>query len=308
MSLQTTLFMELVKIPEKLEEIDIQLLDKLVKILSIESDIFDFKLEPSDLHIDICAMANNKGGHIVLGIDQITGKDNKTIIEFKKVGFQKGEEDLIGNKINNYRFNVEPIPTVSINHIYENSDVFYTIIKIESKISEKPYFVKNTDQCYVRLHSSSQRVGRTAILNLFSNSMEQIKNLGKLHSSAILLREEFRQTLDFDKSIHPSSETKAVTVDINFIRDAILSNESFLRENELMNNQSESMITMLLTLGKFNRQVEGFNQGSGYDNKRQIQREFTDSSYVLQNGLDRILPILDKVIKICEAELKKYQK
>ncbi len=300
--------MELVTIPEKLEEFNIKLLDKMMNIPSIESEIFDFKDKPSELHEDICAMANAKGGFIVLGIGQRKGEDDKTLIGFKKIGFTKGEEDPLGNKINNFRFLVEPTPTITIRHIYEDDESkFYTVIKIESKTSEKPYFITSTDQCFVRLHSSSQRVGRTAILNLFSNSVEQIKNLEKLRSSAILLRDEFLQTLNLAKSIHPSTVIKATPIDLYFMRDAILSNESFLREKKLLGNDQEDVVKMLHILTKFNTQIEGFNHSDNEESKRLLQRQFYEPSSVLQIELTTISTILNKVIQICDASLEKYR-
>ncbi|MDE1876791.1 MAG: ATP-binding protein, partial [Thaumarchaeota archaeon] len=299
---------ELFTIPEKLEEFDIELLDKMINIPSIESEIFDFKDKPSDLHEDMCAMANAKGGFLVLGIGQRKGKDDKTLIGFEKIGFTKGEEDPLGNKINNFRFLVEPTPTIAINHIYENDgSKFYTVIKIESKTSEKPYFITNTDQCFVRLHSSSQRVGRTAILNLFTNSVEQINNLEKLRSSSVLLRDEFKQTLDYCRSIHPATTVKATPIDIAFMHNAVISNETFLRERKLLGGTSEDVIKILHILNKFNTQIEGYNNSVDPEEKRLLLQPIYSPSYVLFAEIPMIELVLNKAIKICEESLKKYR-
>ena len=65
--------MSLSKVPHKLDEWNIKVINSLIQILSIESENFDFKgsefnKKSDELYNDICAMANTSGGYIVLGI------------------------------------------------------------------------------------------------------------------------------------------------------------------------------------------------------------------------------------------------
>jgi hypothetical protein len=91
--------MTLPVIPEKPEDWNIGVIDHLIKILSIESETFDFKGrrfndKNDELYKDICAMANTSGGYIVLGIGEIKAPDGK-IIQFQKEEFPAGEEDKV---------------------------------------------------------------------------------------------------------------------------------------------------------------------------------------------------------------------
>ena len=182
--------MKIPSIPHTLDEWNIKKLDELTKYVGIESETFDFKKEPHELEEHICAMANTKGGYLVLGIEQIKSKDGKKIIRFKKIGFSHGKEDSFKNRITNSILLLDPIPDVEIEHIHENNgDKFYSVIKIENKNSNKPYFVKSTDQCFVRIHNSKIRATRSVIFNLFSTNIEQKKNLESLRSCCSLVKE-----------------------------------------------------------------------------------------------------------------------
>lgn len=305
--------MELVTIPEKLEEFDIKLLDKMMDIPSIESETFDFKEEASDLHEDMCAMANAKGGFLVLGIGQVKGKDDKTLIGFKKTGFKKGDEDSIGNKINNFRFIVEPIPHVTLNHVYEeDGNRFYTIIKIESKISEKPYFIKNTDQCYVRLHSSSQRVGRTAILNLYSANVELQKNIENLRISSTILKESLLHSSSDISTLSWESTMKVTPIDLQLIKNSIISCESFLQENNLLGEHlSQTSFTagfnsILHALEKLNTYLEAYNRENTSEGRRQLLGQFF--SWGIGSGtVGGVVEFLDKIIHLTNEFLSKYK-
>jgi hypothetical protein len=155
-----------ITIPNDLRKWDINLINKLITILSIEGDSFDFKSKEGlkdDLLDDICGMANISGGFIVIGIEEI--KSGQIITGFKKDGFSKGLEDEIQKKITNYIYEVEPTPLVEF--ITINDDVtrtFYPIINIISEEQKKPYFKKN-GQCYIRVGSSSRAAQRSLILH-----------------------------------------------------------------------------------------------------------------------------------------------
>jgi len=226
--------MEIPKIPHTLEEWDIEKLDELIQYVGIESDTLDFKKEANKLEEHICAMANTKGGYIVLGINQIKSKDGKKIIRFEKKGFTHGKEDNIKNDITNHVLLLEPVPNMGIDHIHErNGKKFYTILKIENNNSSKPYFVTSTDQCFVRIQASKTRASRSVIFNLFSTNIEQRKNLESLRSACGLVKES---TLHIIRDIHnasPTSTMKIPILDLTYLRSSVISCEWFLKENNL---------------------------------------------------------------------------
>ena len=168
-------------IPNDLGNWDIGLINKLIMIPSIEGDSFDFKRKKGlkeDLTDDICGMANVSGGFIVIGIDEITS--GQIISAFKKDGFQNGLEDEIQKKITNFIYEVEPTPVVLFTNIYDDiKPTFYPVIKITSDDQRKPYFKRNTGQCYIRVGSSSRPAQRSLILHYLRHhiiSREEILN------------------------------------------------------------------------------------------------------------------------------------
>lgn len=137
-------------------------------------------------------------------------------------------------------------------------------------------------------------------------SAEQTKNLEKLLSSAKLLRDKFRQTYDFTRTVNPTSPIKAISIDLTFIQEAIIMNESFLREKKLLGNvSSDDIAKMLHTLERFNAQVDGYNSSNDNETKRSWLEPIYGLSFVLSSELSRVVPILDNVIRICDEELKK---
>src|SRR5712691_11157279 len=173
-------------IPPKLEDWNIQVIDALLPILSIESETFDFKghdfnRKSDELYNDFCAMANTSGGYIVLGIDEKKAPDGK-IIKFIKKGFEPGDEEKINQSVANNIHNVEPMPNIQQPMmVYEKDEKnFYSIIKISSVDIRKPYFTKNRCQCYVRVGNTSKPASRTVVLNLLSGFTERKNSVIKL--------------------------------------------------------------------------------------------------------------------------------
>ena len=154
-------------IPSRLEDWNIQVIDSLLPILSIESETFDFKghdfnKRSDELYYDLCAMANTSGGYIVLGVDQENAPDGK-IIRFIKNGFERGEEDKINQTVANNMYSVDPTPNIGQPWmVYEKDEkYFYPVIRVNSVERWKPYFTKNRCQCYVRVGNTSRPAGRT---------------------------------------------------------------------------------------------------------------------------------------------------
>lgn len=87
-------------IPKDLNDWNIQVIDSLLPIPSIEGDTFDFKGNILDkrfdeLYNDFCAMSNSLGGIMVLGIREEKAPDG-TLVRFVKEGFDVGKEDMVG--------------------------------------------------------------------------------------------------------------------------------------------------------------------------------------------------------------------
>jgi hypothetical protein len=159
--------MKLPLVPDKIEEWNIRRLNELLKIVNVESETLEFKGRDfhSLTHL-LCAMANLSGGYVVLGIEQ-----DKPNNRFVKNGFDKGQEEKIGQRIANDMYNVEPTPEVAIKNIYNKNKKFYAILQIKSEDTKKPYFTKDTGQCYIRVSNVNKPAGRSVILNLAMTKM-----------------------------------------------------------------------------------------------------------------------------------------
>lgn len=280
----------------------------MIKYVDIESEIFDFKKEASDLHEDICAMANTQEGIIVLGVSQVDSEDHTKILRFEKTGFELGKEDGMKNTIGNYVAKIEPLPVFDVKPIYDkNMNKFFMVIKIESKLSDRPYFLKTTDQCFVRIHNSSRRVGRTAILNLFSASIERINNIEKLNVASKLVREAVFDRISTinSKPFHDDAETIS-PIDLTFLKDGILHSEWFLKEKNLLGGSKDAqtfafgIFTVLNTIERLNAWLGSYNVGFIRGNVRNQILNWSHGS----SG--SVIGLLDQIIKACEEFLSKY--
>ena len=298
--------MELPKIPENPTDWTIEKLDELIKIPDIESETFDFKKEPNELEEHICSMANTRGGVLVLGIAQIDSEDGTRIIRFEKKGFPRGSEETITNQITNSVYNIEPIPEVKIEHLKED-EKFYTILKIESKNSGKPYFVKNTDQCFIRLHNSKRRASRSVILNLFSGAAEKRENIERLRSSSNLLKEEINKTMDFLKGIDPQQLSNTAPVDLTFIRNSVLATDSFLRENGLWEKSNFNFAFVFNIVELINSYIIKFNNSTTTPIRTGIKEMLTGNSHIYPSEINQVGLFLNKVVETCDFYLAKFK-
>lgn len=299
--------MKLPTIPENPFEWDLTTLEDLINIPEIESETFDFKKEPNELEEHICAMANTRGGIIVLGIKEIKSEDGKRIIRFEKQGFPVGKEETIVNQIANSAYNIEPIPEVKIEPLKDNGR-FYTILKIESKNAEKPYFVKNTDQCFIRLHNSKRRASRSIILNLFSSVTQRKENIERLRSASYVLQEEISQTLDFLKELKPNSRSNTAPVDLTFIRNAVLEADYFLRENNLWGKSPNNFPFVFNTVELVNSYIRDFFNGSlNYGVRGEIINKLTGTGFIYPGNINQVLKFLEQVISKSDEYLKKFK-
>lgn len=301
--------MKIPTIPKSMDEWNIEKLNELTKNVGIESEYFDFKKEPNELEEHICAMANTKGGYLVLGIEQIKSKDRKKTIRFEKRGFASGSEDGLKNRITSGVLLIEPIPDVEIEHIHEdNEEKFYTVIKIENRNSAKPYFVKSTNQCFIRINDSKIRANRSIIFNLFSFSLEQRKNIARLRSSSHLLKQELGRTIDFMESLDPRDLGNTPPVDLSFIRDAVITTESFLTENNFLNNESHDTFHFVFhTVELANTLITKFNTDTNTSIRTGIKEMLTGGSHIYKGNLNSVSTFLDKVIVCADEYLSRQQ-
>lgn len=266
--------MGLITIPEKLEDWNIEILTELVNLSDIESETFDFKSEPNELHTHICAMANTSGGFLVLGIGEVKSSDGKKI-RFKKIGFAKGEEDQLHLKVGNSIVNIEPTPTVNLKPLVEGKK-FYTILKIENTISKKPYFIKDKGQCYVRIGNSSRPASRSTILNLFSNSVEQRNNIEKLRVASAVTKETLMHIASDIGIISCDSVMKIRPVDLSLLKNSVLSSEWFLIEKNLLGSHTgqrsytTGINSILHELERFNVYIEAYNRATNPEERRNL--------------------------------------
>jgi predicted HTH transcriptional regulator len=169
----------------------------------IESEIFDFKPNSDDLKWDICAMANNDGGgQLILGIDEDKNECMNYLLGFKKSGFKQGTEDKVNQQIGNNLYEVEPTPKIDPTFIYElDRQTFYVVVQVHGENINKPYFLRGTWQCYMRVGNSSKPASRSIILNLLNNFLERRNSVQRLRVITNFLKESLKSTVE-EISIH----------------------------------------------------------------------------------------------------------
>lgn len=294
------------QIPQILDEWEISTINELVKYTSVESETLDLKSEINELQIHISAMANSSGGFLILGIREVKSEDGKVILRYEKIGFKNKAREFIGQQIGNSIFEIDPAPIVKTKYI-SDGDKFYPVIKIENEISKKAYAIKNKGQFYIRIDSSTRPASRSAILNLFGASLEQIKTIKNLQAITSITKEELEKTINHIRGSNPSITSKASLVDLTFLRNSINLAYWFLIENNLIRNQSQdNFIFVIHTIEWLNAKIQSFNISDNESYKRHILEELAlCSSYTLSYDLDVVVKFLSKVSSIIEEYLKK---
>lgn len=305
--------MKLPTIPEKLEEWKLEVLNELIKYQDIESETLDFKKEPNEIQNHICAMANTNGGFLILGINEIKSSDGKKIIGFEKKGFSNGEQDGLRNTIGNGIFNIEPTPTISLNHI-PDGEKFYTIIEIKNETSKKPYFIKDKGQCYVRIENSTRPASRSTVIRLFSASLEQRSSIEKLRVASGLVKESLMFTSEGIQANATNylSKTKISPVDLTLLRNAVLSGEWFLTENDLLgkhtsqNQYTGGINAVLYNIELMNTYIKAYNQLTSGTEKESVMQQLSQSWNPSNVNIQNNIEIFDKIIKTADEFLVKY--
>jgi len=302
---------ENVRIPNRLDDWNIEVLESLLHYRSIESENFDFSEKCKNLREGICAMANTSGGYIVLGISEDKDQKSGKLNGFKKNGFKKGEEDKILQNIDNELFEVEPSPKLYQRTLWYNNDSeFCVVIKIEGEDSKKPYVLKNQGKILVRIGSSNKPASRTVILNLYSNYLQKKIQVQKLRSAVILFEQFFKITADnLDWKLN--ANLKIPLLDLSFMINAIIDCNWLLEEKKLLGgyktdktNNSEIMeLGLYFTLNelyKFNSLISQVNT-----DKKEIVIGRLSGYNKNQKDYKNIVDQLDKIIEACDEFLSR---
>lgn len=283
--------MSLPTLPQEPQGWNIDILDELTKILSIESETFDFKgtdlnKKYDELYNDICAMANTSGGHIVLGVGEVKAPAG-SLIRFVKQGFRHGENDKIIQTVTNNVHNIEPTPKVEAPiPVYEkDGKKFYLVIKINPVEILKPHFTKNRDQCYVRIGNSSRHASRNSILHLFSNYREMREEAKRLLTAANFIKESVIFTShDLDQD---ESRRIIPLIDVGTLKIAIAGAEWLIEERGLFgghdnNNydrQTVGVYYRLRELDTLNCYLDIYNRSVDASQKKAIKQDLCERQY-----------------------------
>lgn len=309
--------MNLSKLPEKLSDWNIEILNSLLNIPGIERDNFEFKAAvnkekspvPSDIYKDFCAMANTNGGIIIIGVDQI--KDERgNIIGYKKTGFDKGKEDAVGLAISHAINNVEPTPIYDSSTIDEDNK-FYVILSIVSTDLKKPYFTRNGCQCFVRIGSSSEPASRSTIINLFSNLNKKKTEVEKLRVAIKLVKESLLHTSHEIKIADVRNHIKVPAIDLVFLRDAAISAEWFLMENKIFGEvgerggYTEGITSTIYQLDWLNTYIQAWNL-EYVENTRRMLIDKLEEWIPERANMRKTIEFMDRVIKLSTDFVAEY--
>ncbi len=288
-----------------LGEWDMPTLERLIKLRDVERESFDFKgPEFEKLYEHLCAFANYpEGGIIVLGIKPI--KPNKVVIGFRKAGFR--------DELNNQMALVNPIPKVTPKILEDKSDNnrLYPVLKIEGDEDQRPYLVKKKDgpQCLVRIGASTSPASRATVLYLFSDLIAKRNNVDRLRSSAGFFKEELMHTCENIRDIDPNDEDeKLLQIDLTYLRNAALSTERFLAENELLsghqniNSFTGGFYSFTRDIDRLNSLINWHNMGN-YAHRKKMKEKKMQYWNPEHNEYNQAVGFLDKIIIRCNEFL-----
>lgn len=300
--------MDIPNIPQNLDNWNMDVIDSLLGISTIESETLECKREikPTSLPKHICAMANVHGGFILVGLGEKMNGGKKS--GYEKIGLDF-DEDEINQRVSNARHEIEPTPMVKLKCILDGAKT-YAIINIPEEKSKKPFFVKNGG-CHIRVGSSSFPASRSIVMNLFEG-LEEKKNLLSLVASLKILKAELGDTLAYIKSIHPANQTRPAQVDMGFVMADVTKNQAFLEDNDLFADISNNQVTggilkVIQTIRKSNAQIEAYNSTQDPSQKREMLKLLTAEYHVLSKDLDAVPSIIDNVISACQNTIDEYE-
>ena len=146
------------------------------------------------------------------------------------------------------------------------------------------------------------------ILNLFSEVVEKRKNVERLRASSSLLRDEIMRTTEFIEAIDTREPTNTAPLDLNFIRNSVLSSETFLQEKSLWSDKEyDSFPFVFNTIELLNSYIHKFNELTNVALRTQIRDMVISSGYVYKSNIIQVLKFLEKVIHECDEYLNKFK-
>ena len=295
-------------IPQNLDDWNIDVIDSLLDVPTIESETLECKREinPSSLPKHICAMANVRGGFILVGLDEKKTSDGKKS-GYGKTGLNL-DEDEINQRMSSAVYEIEPTPMVKSICIPDGAKT-YAVIHIPEEKSKKPFFVKNGG-CHIRVGSSSLPASRSIVMSLFEG-LEKKRNLISFVASLKMLKAELGATRAYMKSISPGDQTRPAQVDVEFVVTGVIKNQAFLVENGLFGENDSGPVQGILkaiqTIRQLNVQIAAYNTMHHPDLKARIRNRLYTSSDVLSCNLDETPSLIEKVVSVCQDTIDKYE-
>ena len=296
-------------IPQNLDDWDMNAIDSLLGIPTIESETLECKREigASALSKHICAMANTRGGFVLVGLGEKRMNDGKKS-GYEKLGWDL-DEDTINQQIASATHEIEPTPMVEPKCIKDRGKIYVVIHILEEK-SKKPFFIKDRG-CYVRICSSSFPASRSIAMSLFEGQ-EKKRNIASLLASLEILKVELGATVGYMGKISPKDQTRPAPVDVEFVMADVIKNQAFLVENNLFGEISSGYVTQgilkaIQAVRQLNAQIATYNSTQDTNLKKEIRDKITVPHYVLSKDLGISLSIIDEVISKCQSMIDKYE-
>ena len=302
--------MNLPSIPQNLNDWNMNMIDSLLNIPNIESEKLECKREINvcALSKSICAMANTRGGFILIGLGEEKMDGGKKKSGYEKLGLIS-DEDTIRQQIASATHVLDPIPEIGPKCIEEGCKR-YVIIHIPEEKSKKPFFVADHG-CYVRIGSSSFPASRRVVMNLFEG-LEKKRNIASLSASLKILKVQLGATMAYLGKISCKEQTRPAPVDVKFVMADVAKNQAFLVENKLFGYVnggyiSRGVLKVLQAVEQLNAQIATYNSTSELDLKKKIQIMLADPTRVLSGDLYDSQSIMDEIILKCQDVIDKYE-
>ena len=255
--------------PLNLGEWNLDIINRLVELKYPETDSLEFKQKiPKDFENDLSAFANSSGGIIVLGIK---GKNKAE----EKVGISSTNENEVVQTLTGKATLLDPNLTITTKPIEDGSN-FYLAIKIENTNS-KPFIIRNTGGCYIRLNGTTQPASKAIVINLFSENLGRIQRLTALKNAVKLVGDElslrkrngqFQVRRDYVQNI---SE-----IDLFFIKSSVVNALDLISGladfgSITQNSYTTGLVTTTIPrLEELNANIRGFNQSDNDTREREV--------------------------------------
>ena len=301
--------MDIPSIPQNLDDWNMDVIDSLLNIPTIESEKLECKREirVDVLSKSICALANTRGGFILVGLGEKKADDGRKS-GYEKIGLDS-DEDTIRQQIASATHVIDPIPGIDPKCIGAGGKMC-VVIHVPEEKSKKPFFVADRG-CYVRVGSSSFPASRSVVMNLFEGQTRK-RNIASLLASLKILKVELGATVGYIGKISTRDQTRPAPVDVRFVMADVMKNQAFLVENKLFGDVNGGYVTQgilkaLQAVRRLNAQVAAYNTEPDPALKEKIRATITVPYSVLSGDLRDAPSIIDDIISKCQSALDKYE-